>query len=404
MNAKSLLSVCLLVGWSGAAYAAGPYGVPPCGDPIAHAPAPGCAHASPCVPHGREGCRCRRPIDVVICLDTSGSMEGLINSARAKLWDIVNEYSRVKPAPQIRVGLLTYGSPQGSSASRGWIVHQSDLTTDLDGVYAKLMALSTDGGDEYVGWVLHEAIGTMNWSCDPRAVKMIFVAGNESADQAMERHNFRYVAERARGRGMIINSIYAGGHEQGRREAWDQVAQHGGGCYSAIDMARGVAQTHTPFDAELLRLNAELNATYLPYGEEGRLARANQLAQDKNAEAMGRHTAASRARVKGGAAYDNAHWDLVDAVAQKKVEVEALPAAALPAPLREVAPAERAARVEQMRGQRAEVQRRIQDVGRQRDAFLEEARQQQGGEASGLDDAIRVALRKQLEAQGFRYE
>lgn len=404
MKARFLFSVCMLLGGTGVARAAGPYGMPSCGDPIARHPAPGCAHTACCGAQGRAGCRCPRPIDVVICLDTSGSMEGLINSARAKLWDIVNEYSRVQPTPRLRVGLLTYGSPVGSSASRGWIVRQSELTTDLDGVYAKLMALSTSGGDEYVGWVLHEAIERMNWSCDPRAVKMLFVAGNESADQGIERHNFRYEAERARGRGMIINSIYAGGHEQGRREAWDQVAQHGGGCYSAIDMARGVAQISTPFDAELLRLNNELNATYLPYGEEGRIARANQLAQDKNAEAMGQHTAASRARVKGGAAYDNAHWDLVDAVAQKKVEVESLPAAALPAPLREVAPAERAARVEQMRGQRAEVQRRIQDVGRQRDAFLEEARQQQGGEASGLDDAIRVALRKQLEAQGFRHE
>ncbi len=404
MNVKSLFAVCVLAGWTGATHGAGPYGVQRCGDPIAHHPAPGCAHTGCCGVPDPAGCRCPRPIDVVICLDTSGSMEGLINSARAKLWDIVNEYSRVKPTPRLRVGLLTYGSPQGSSAHRGWIIRQSDLTTDLDGVYAKLMALSTSGGDEYVGWVLHEAVERMNWSSDPRAVKMLFVAGNESADQAMERHNFRYVAERARGRGMIINSIYAGGHEQGRREAWDQVAIHGGGCYSAIDMARGVAQIGTPFDAELLRLNNELNATYLPYGEEGRVARANQLAQDKNAESLGQHTAASRARVKGGAAYENSHWDLVDAVAQRKVEVEALPAAALPESLRDVAPAERAARVEQMRGQRAEVQRRIQDVGRQRDAFLEEARQQQGGEAAGLDDAIRVALRKQLEAQGFRHE
>ena len=100
------------------------------------------------------------------------------------------------------MGLLTYGSPHVSSGHRGWVVLQSDLTTDLDGVYAKLMALSTNGGEEFVGWVLNDAISNMNWSSDPRAVKTIFVAGNESADQAMERFNFRYVAETARARGI----------------------------------------------------------------------------------------------------------------------------------------------------------------------------------------------------------
>lgn len=127
-------------------------------------------------------------------------MEGLINSARAKLWDIINEYGKARPQPLLRVGLLTYGSPHVSSADRGWVVVQCDLTTDLDSVYARLMSLTTSGGDEFVGWVLTDALAKMNWSSDPRAAKTIFVAGNESADQEMERYNFRYVAETARAR------------------------------------------------------------------------------------------------------------------------------------------------------------------------------------------------------------
>ena len=165
----------------------------------------------------------RRPVDLVVCLDTSGSMTQLIDSARAKLWDVVNELALAKPTPLLRVGLLTYGSPKLSTAERGWVVRQTDLTSDLDAVYAKMMAMTTDGGDEYVGWVLNDAVNTMNWSTDPNALKLVFVAGNESADQASHRYNFRHVAELARSRGLVINAFYAGDHSRGVAEAWDQV-------------------------------------------------------------------------------------------------------------------------------------------------------------------------------------
>ena len=51
-----------------------------------------------------------KPIDLVICLDVSGSMNGLIDSAKIRLWDVVNELARMKPTPNLRVGLYTYGA------------------------------------------------------------------------------------------------------------------------------------------------------------------------------------------------------------------------------------------------------------------------------------------------------
>ena len=41
-----------------------------------------------------------KAIDLVICLDVSGSMDGLIDSAKIRLWDIVNELARIKPTPE----------------------------------------------------------------------------------------------------------------------------------------------------------------------------------------------------------------------------------------------------------------------------------------------------------------
>src|SRR5690348_15395301 len=79
-------------------------------------------------------------IDLVICLDISGSMRGLVNSARVKLWDIVNELARVKPAPNLRVALYSYGgtAKNGYDAALGWVRKDLDLSTDLDALYEKL--------------------------------------------------------------------------------------------------------------------------------------------------------------------------------------------------------------------------------------------------------------------------
>src|SRR6185295_20119267 len=78
-----------------------------------------------------------QPIDVVICLDTSNSMDGLIASAKIKLWDIVNDLAKVKPAPDLRVALYSYGN-DGYDAQKGWVRKELDFSTDLDMVFKKL--------------------------------------------------------------------------------------------------------------------------------------------------------------------------------------------------------------------------------------------------------------------------
>src|SRR5256885_14895878 len=85
-----------------------------------------------------------KPIDVVICLDVSNSMDGLIASAKQKLWDIVNDLARAQPTPDLRVALYSYGH-NGYDRAVGWVRKDLDLTTDLDEVYRKLNGLTTNG-------------------------------------------------------------------------------------------------------------------------------------------------------------------------------------------------------------------------------------------------------------------
>src|SRR5438093_5081115 len=139
-------------------------------------------------------------IDVVVCLDTSNSMDGLIGSAKMKLWDIVNDLAKIKPTPNLRVALYSYGN-DGYDAKIGWVRKEVDLTTDLDAIYQKLTGLTTNGGTEYVARVCRDAIAQQKWSDDKHALKLIFVCGNEPASQDPE-VKLKAVAESATGKGI----------------------------------------------------------------------------------------------------------------------------------------------------------------------------------------------------------
>ena len=90
-----------------------------------------------------------RQIDVVIALDVSGSMSGLIGSAKQRLWDIVNQLGRARPQPELRIAIMSYGNPEYGQ-NMGYVRIDLPFTSDLDAVNRTLFGFTTNGGDEYV--------------------------------------------------------------------------------------------------------------------------------------------------------------------------------------------------------------------------------------------------------------
>ncbi|HEV3203923.1 MAG TPA: vWA domain-containing protein, partial [Gemmataceae bacterium] len=267
-----------------------------------------------------------KDIDVVICLDVSNSMDGLIGSVKKKLWDIVNDLARAKPMPNLRVGLFSYGNDT-YDPKVGWVRKDLDLTHDLDKVSEKLFGLKTLGGTEYVARVCRDAIEQLQWSEDPGALKLIFVCGNEPVDQDKEVH-LKDVAEKAVRKGIIINTIYAV-RPRYRQEAkgWKDFALMAEGRFAEIDQDRGTVTIATPQDKDLARLSGELNTTYVFYGKEGKEKEANQKKQDANAATAGAPIAAARAVSKSSGVYRQADADLVDKLkADRTFDVKRVPA------------------------------------------------------------------------------
>ena len=343
-------------------------------------------------------------VDVVICLDVSGSMNGLIDSARVKLWDIVNDLGRAKPAPILRVGLYSYGHTT-YDRNKGWVRKEVDLTTDLDTVYQKLNGLTINGGIEYVARVCRDAIVEQKWSEDRKALKMIFVCGNEPVDQDKEVH-LKDVAQMALKKDIIINTIYCTRPRfEFEGKGWEDFAKMAEGRYASINQNKGTVAIATPHDKKLEELSVKLNSTYVAYGKEQfRQEKAqNQAAQDSNARKLAPAAAATRAIAKGGAHYRNSDWDLVDRLKDDpKFDITKVPEDQLCDELKKMKPEDRVAFVKKKQTEREVLQKEILELSKKRDEFVREERKKNTKAGDKVfDEAVRGTLRHQAQRKGI---
>ncbi|MCK6459057.1 MAG: VWA domain-containing protein [Planctomycetes bacterium] len=339
----------------------------------------------------------QRTVDLAICLDTSGSMEGLIHAARTRIWSIVNELALAKPSPRLRVALLAYGTP-GYGQENGHVTVLTDFTEDLDAVSGKLFALTTDGGDEYVGRVVRKAL-TLSWTKGD-GLKLAVVAGNESADQDSEAP-FRDQCRAAIGAGIMVNAIYCGAPGAPDAEGYKEVARLSDGHYAAIDQNNNV-DLASPFDAEIAALNTALNATYLPLASCGAEGTEKQVAADADAEKAG--AIAQRAQAKCQSQYWNA-WCVVDLIDRGDRKLEDLKDEELPEALKGKTREEQRKIIDEKRAERKKVQEGILALSKRRaDWVAEELKKQAISDENSFDAAMRRSIREQAAAKGYAFE
>ncbi len=341
-----------------------------------------------------------RDIDIVICLDVSGSMNGLLDSARVRLWDIINEMAKVKPAPNLRVGLYSYG--RNDSGNNGHIREEIDLTHDLDALYQKLFALKIGGSVEYVTRVCRDATEQQPWSKHKNALKIIFVCGNEPAsqDQVVTR---QMAADKAKAAGILINPIFCGNPTHPDAQDWIAFARQSGGRFASIDQQRGVVVVNAPQDKQLAELGTKLNATYVAYGKAGKDKQLNQVVQDGNALKAGYGVSAARVAAKNSALYRCDDWDLVDRCKNDaKFDVTKLTADELPQAMRKLTAAQRIAYVKDMTAKRAALQQQINKLSQERTNYVnEQMKKNKNAGAQAFDAALRETLRIQAKERGI---
>lgn len=338
-------------------------------------------------------------IQIALLLDTSNSMDGLIEQAKGKLWSIVNEFGRYekdKDIPLLEISLFEYGN-DGLKANEDWIRQITAFTTDLDFISEKLFELRTYGGSEYCGSVIHDANKSLEWSNRKDDLRLIFIAGNEGFNQGS--FNYKDACNEAMGKDITVNTIFCGDYEQGIRELWKEGALIGKGKYINIDQDKTVSYIETPYDKEIDRLNDKLNDTYIWYGKSGADKKINQSRQDNNAASFSAANKAERAVSKSSGNYKNAHWDAVDALDEGELELEELVREENIAPeLKDKSKAEIEKYLKEKKTERGDIQSEITALNKKRMAYIAS---QSTDKDNTLESAITIAVKELATAKGF---
>jgi len=344
-------------------------------------------------------------IDVVFVLDTTGSMSGLIQTAKEKIWSIATTMASAQPTPEIRIGLVAY-------RDRGdqYVTKVVDLSEDLDSVYAALMDFEAGGGGdtpESVNQALFDAVHHMSWSAGEQAYQVVFLVGD--APPHMDYNEVRYpeIVASALEKGIVINTIQCG-EMPTTVGPWTQIASLGGGSFFQVEQAGGAVAYTTPFDDEIAMLSAKLDDTRLYYGSDEEKER--MLKKVAATDKMELHASvATRARrgvfnaAVGGRANLLGENELVDAVASGTIELDELAPEDLPEALKPMAPAEQQAFVARLADERADLKRKIQELSADRDDFIAVKVDEAGGMKDSLDHQLYEAVKEQAAKSGLEY-
>jgi len=342
-------------------------------------------------------------IQLAILLDTSGSMDGLIDQAKSRLWKIVNELATARKnglAPRLQVALYEYGQ-DSIPAAAGYLRRIVPLSDDLDRISELLFKLKTNGGQEFCGLVIQSAVHDLEWSGRGGDLKMIVIAGNEPFSQGAV--DYKNSCREAIARGIMVNTIFCGNYQEGLQTGWKSGADLADGQYLAIDANHTPPPITAPQDKEIARLSQEMNQTYLAYGREGASGKERQKEQDKNAASLSSEVAAQRAAAKAAPQYSNSAWDLVDAKKTGQVKLEEMAEAELPEEMKGMTVKERNEFVSALQGKREALQKKIARLHDERQRFVKDQLKNQSA-AGTLDAAIIRALRLQAKAKNFSFD
>jgi hypothetical protein len=339
-------------------------------------------------------------VDLAICLDTSGSMDGLIDAARRNIWAIVNDLAMADPTPELRIAFLTFGN-DGHDEASGWVKVHAPLTGDVDLISQELFAQTTNGGTELVARVIDTAVRELEWSDANSSLKIIVVAGNEGADQDTQ-VAYQDACRDAIAKGIMVNAIYCGNEADTDAPAWREVSLLADGSFAWIDQDEAIVDIPTPFDDELSTLSSSINTTYVRYGAAGSSGGDRQWAEDANVVALGAGVVAQRCSTKASSLYLNSSWDLVDACRESVVDLESIEEEVLPEEMKEMTAQERKAYIDSKQAQRTALSDQVADLTSKRQVFLATERAKLAEDDSNtFSVALRAAIRKQAAEKGI---
>lgn len=350
----------------------------------------------------------RPEVEVVFVLDTTGSMGGLIDAAKEKIWSIANTLVSADPAPKIRMGLVGYRD-RGDT----YVTTFTPLSDDLDKIYSKLMQFQADGGGdtpESVNQALHEAVTRTVWSDKSSTYRVIFLVG-DAPPQMGYQNDIKYAKSclKAVKQNIVINTIQCGNYHE-TTPFWREIAQMTDGEYFSVSQSGSAVLYKTPYDKQIADLSRKLDDTRLYYGStehiqkmESRKETAKTIYSSADAPAVARRTifnskAAGKANFLGS-------QELVNDVETGGVDLGTLEKEQLPAELRIMDQKTLKTHISNLSKNRKALQQQIDELAKKRQSYIQEkVSLEKDKGASSLDAKLYKCIKTQAAKKDIDYK
>jgi Mg-chelatase subunit ChlD len=337
-------------------------------------------------------------VEVVFCLDTTGSMGGLIAAAKAKIWSICNQVASGKPTPDLRVGLVAY-----RDKGDAYVTQVLDLTADLDAVHARLKTFQAQGGGdtpESVNQALYDSVHKIKWSTDRKTLRIIFLVGDapphmDYADDV----KYPVTCKEACKKGIIINTVQCGGDPECTK-FWKDICAKAEGSFIQIEQNGGVVAVATPFDKRLGEINDELARSTLVFGDRRKQMEGKDKARE--ATALPAESKADRAGFGGKGGGRVATYDLLDAIKAKEVDLKKLKKEELPPQLQKLDEKGQKEYLDKLGKKRAVLAKEARELDTKRAEFIKKELEKKGGK-NAFDTQVLQTLRKQAKKHKIDY-
>jgi Mg-chelatase subunit ChlD len=337
-------------------------------------------------------------IDAVFVLDSTGSMGGLIQSAKDKIWSIASTMAQATPTPKIRIGFITY-------RDRGdqYVTKSSPLTYDLDSVYSDLMGAEAQGGGdtpESVNQALNEAIHKMKWSQDKNTYRVVFLVGDAPPHMDYDNDVKYYLScSVAVKRNIKINTIQCG-NIKGTQKFWKEMATLGNGEYFQVEQNGGSVVVKTPYCKDISTYSQQLDEKKVYWGTQNTRNRLLQKKEtQKRINKYSSHSSlAQRAEFNTSyAGRDNNEWrnDISKVEANKLLDISN---DLLPQNMQKMNDEEKEKYVAEIKRTQEELEAKIVDLNKKRKSYLnKKAREMKTAGKTNFENSVFTCIRKQAK-------
>jgi hypothetical protein len=345
-------------------------------------------------------------VEVAFVLDTTGSMGGLIEGAKRKIWSIATAIVDSNPDADIRMGLVAY-----RDIGDDYVTKTVDLTADIQDLYAQLLELKARGGGDWpesVNEALDVSINKLQWTAGDQARRIVFLVGDAPPhmDYAQDT-KYPTTLKVARQKDIIVNAVLAGTARDTER-VWRDIAQNGNGRFIPIPQDGGqVVIIETPYDDDIIILQKDINGTVIPYGP-----RAMQKHTEDKTRQLSEVAAAAPASASDMASYLNKRakisseavtgdGDLVSDVTSGRQQLATIKDDELADALRKLSPGQRAAALDQQMQTRKALNEKLAALVAKRDKYVAEQQAKSASNASApkpssFDRVVAETLKAQI--------